>query len=149
MFLLFPPYSGVSGGGPLPVETKRPQGLRRAVRQRIDGVFRDDGRQRVWIAGLLSCLPLLALWGSVHGHVISALIANGLFLGVLITLSWKSSHPWPVIAGGCQWLSVMLPVLALSDGRIRPMRLVMALSISTLSVLGVMLWGALATWRKK
>ncbi|MFP1133014.1 hypothetical protein [Asticcacaulis sp. W401b] len=62
-------------------------------------MFRDDGRQRVWIAGLLSCLPLLALWGSVHGYVISALIANGFFLGVLITLSWKSPHPWPVIAG--------------------------------------------------
>ncbi|MCA1933927.1 MAG: hypothetical protein LDL37_00640 [Asticcacaulis sp.] len=133
----------------MPVETRRPQGLRRAIRQRIDGVFRDDGRQRVWIAGLLSCLPLLALWGSAYGYIISALIANGFFLGVLITLSWKSPHPWPVIAGGCQWLSVMLPVLALSDGRIRPMTLVMALTVSTLSVLGVILWGALATRRRK
>lgn len=148
MFLLFAPVL-VFRGGPVPVETRWPQGLRRAIRQRIDGVFCDDGRQRVGIAGLLSWLPLLALWVSVQGHVISALIANGFFLGVLITLSWKSSHPWPVIAGGCQWLSLMLPVLALSDGRIRPMTLVMALTVSTVGVLGVILWGALATWCRK
>lgn len=133
----------------MPGEVSGLQGLKRLIYQRIDGVFRDDGRQRLWMAGLLSGLPLLALWGSFSGNAIIALVLNALFLSLLTALSWKSPHPWPVVASGCQWVSVMLPVLALSDGRIRPITLAMALTLSTAGVLGAMAWGALVRLRKK
>ncbi|UDF02538.1 hypothetical protein [Asticcacaulis sp. AND118] len=125
-----------------------PHGLRRAIKTRVDGVFKGGGRQRLAIAGLLSGLPLLALWSVTQSHLIMALILNVIFLGVLITLCWKSPHPWPVVAGGFQWMSAMLPVVALSDPRIGEAASEIALTVTTAAVFVALVWGAFATLRK-
>lgn len=132
----------------LPGGISGPHGLRHAIKTRVDGVFKGDGRQRLVIVGLLSGLPLLALWSVTRNSLLIALILNVLFLGTLITLSWKSPHPWPVVASGFQWMSVLLPVVALSDPRVEPSTVVTALIATTAAVFAAIVWGAFITLRR-
>jgi len=62
-------------------------------------------------------------------------------------LTWRSSRDWPVIATAFQGVAVAVGALFLFDVSIAPPLYVASLAVSSIGVLGAILWGIVTAWK--
>jgi hypothetical protein len=94
------------------------------------------------VTNLLTCLAM-------SGQSWWQLMADGAVLVGFVILAWKSPHPWPLWAAGCQLASFMTDVETLQNAQIAPWAYLSVLILSAYGVLLALLIGTFAAMKRR
>jgi hypothetical protein len=112
----------------------------------IFGSWRERAGALLYLAAYIIANALNAL---SHLQDLSHTITDTLCLIGFVILCWKSPHPWPLWAAGCQLASTMTGICGLLDIAVSQWAYMTLLIVSAYGVLLALLAGALAAIRRR